>query len=443
MSRNRFKDRTPLSFEEELSFLSRRRTGIWASTILWAILLFFTAFFVWAGQTSIDEYARGQGRVIPSSHVQVVQNLEGGMIREILAHEGQRIGKGEVLIRLDRTMSTALYQEKLSAYHDLQALTARLEAEIENIPPTWPEDLNTQCPELISRENALLESRIRAQASVMNILTLQQEQQEHALRELQSRQKNLKQNLALAREELEITRPIVARGATSKVELLRLKREVSRLAGELEQTGIQIPKARAALAEASRRIREEEQSHLSTLRAELNEKKTDLASMKEALPALKDRMVRTKVRSPVTGTVKKVLVTTVGEVVSPGASLMEIVPHEDTLLVEAMVSPTDIAFLHPEQKASVTFTAYDFSIYGGLDGELENISADSTLLENGQSYYTIKVRTAKSHLGTEEKPLPIIPGMVAQVDILTGKKTVLDYILKPLIKARHRALRER
>jgi adhesin transport system membrane fusion protein len=247
----------------------------------------------------------------------------------------------------------------------------------------------------------------------------------------------------LAVDEMELTRPMVESGVMPQIDLLRLKREVNDLKGDSEATRLALPRAKAALAEASRRVQERLQRFRAETLKEMNDTKANLDAIAEIVTAEKDKFVRTEVRSPTRGTVKQIFVNTIGGVIRPGQDLVEIVPIEDTLLVEAKIRPSDVAFLRPGLDAMVKITAYDFSIYGGLPATLEGISADTIIDEEGDSFYRIRLRTERNSLGTEEDPLPIIAGMTASVDILTGEKTVLDYILKPILKAKQRALRER
>ena len=268
-------------------------------------------------------------------------------------------------------------------------------------------------------------------------------QYRQGLAELRATLNKLAINAELAEEELKLTEPLVEKGAVSQVELLRLQAAVNESNGQLEETRLAIPAAQAAVAEAERKIQERRQQFISVSQSELNDAKTELSRLEISNIALEDRVRRTAVQSPVDGTVNQVLVNTPGAVIQPGMDLVEIVPTNDTLLIEARIRPSDIAFIHPGQKATVKLTAYDFSVYGGLDAVLELISADSITDETGEHFFKIHVRTQKNHLGSDQNPLPIIPGMVATVDIMTGQKTVMDYILKPLKRAQAAALSER
>ena len=254
---------------------------------------------------------------------------------------------------------------------------------------------------------------------------------------------NTKMNYEFSKEELELTEPLEEQGVVSKVEVLRLRRQLSDLKGEMEAAQHAVPRAEAALAEAQSRKEEARLKMMAEATQELSEKKEELKRLEDVLKAAKDKVARTTIKAPARSTVKRVMVNTIGGVVQPGMDIVELIPLDDSLLVEARIRPKDIAFIRPGQEASVKITAYDFTVYGALDGHVEQIGADTVQDEQGETFYLIRVRTDKNYLGTSEDPLPIIPGMVASVDILTGQKTVMDYILKPLRKMRESALRER
>ncbi len=396
---------------EDLDFIddSRRailnESGGWSNVLLYSIVLFLIIAVIWAKFAVLDEITRAEGKVIPSSQVQVIQNLEGGILSEILVSEGDVVEKDQVLLRIDDTRFSSSFRENRSKYLSLLAAVARLRAEATGKKKVaFPEIVKREAPDLLANEQHLFDSQYE---------------------QLESSLKTLRGNYLLAEEELAITRPLVKEGLMSKLELLRLQREVNELKGKIDA---------------------ETDNFRSHAQEELNTKEAELTSLSEALMAMEDRVVRATVRSPVHGTVKKVNIATIGGVIQPGKDIMEIVPLEDTLLVEARVRPSDIAFIHPGQEAVVKVTAYDYAIYGGLDGVVEYISADTIKEdENGEEeyYYKILVRTDTNHLGSNEKPLPIIPGMIVSVDILTGKKSVLDYLLKPILRAKYRALSER
>jgi adhesin transport system membrane fusion protein len=425
----------------------KQGSRIFAHLLLAAVVLFMTSFIVWASMATLDEVTRGEGRVIPSSKIQVIQNLEGGIVAEILVSEGSVVDKGQVLLRIENTAAEAdlgeLQQRRLSAL----AAVARLQAEqsdTEGLAPIFPEDLTRDGPEIAAAELSLFNVRQQQLRSQIQILEDQVAQRQQEMQELDSKLAGLRSSYALASQELEITRPLAEQGVVAKVELLRLEREVLDLKSQIDATNLAKPRAESALNEAQRRIDERLVTFRSEAATELAKRQAELASLTQALTADSDRVQRTEVRSPVHGTVKEIKVRTVGGVVQPGQDLMEIVPIEDTLLVEAQVRPSDIAFMYPNQKAVVKISAYDFSIYGGLDAVVEQISADAIEdKEKGESFFRIYLRTDRNYLGTAEDPLPIIPGMTASVDILTGEKTVMEYLMKPILRARNDALRER
>ena len=311
-------------------------------------------------------------------------------------------------------------------------------------PLNFPEDVLKAVPGQAKSEESLYISRRQQLHDEIGGLQEQLIQRQQELREFSSKQAQYRQQLGLQRQEINMSEPLVAQGAVSPVEVLRLKRAEVETRGQLDATTLAIPRAESAIKEVQRKIDETRGKFRSEALTQLNEARTDLNKASATGKALEDRVSRTLVTSPVRGIVNKLLVNTIGGVIQPGSDMVEIVPLDDTLLVEAKIRPQDIAFLHPGQEAIVKFTAYDYTIYGGLKAKLEQIGADTITDEDKKTtYYIIKVRTERSHLGTDEKPLLIIPGMVASVDIITGKKSVLSYLLKPIIRARAEALHER
>lgn len=393
--------------------------------------------------SEIEEVTRGQGKVIPSSQIQVVQNLEGGILSELHVKIGDIVQKGQLLMRLDETRFSAPYQESRLKYLALKARSVRLTAETLGKEMEIPEVIFKEHPEIASREIQHYLSRQSELRATIEILEEQAIQRKQELEELKVKLAELERTYKLLKKEIDLTKPLVEQGAVSEVEVLRLERDASVMQGDIAATRLAIPRVSSKLKEAHKEIQEEKLMFTNAAKEELNEVQVELEAMSAKETALADRLDRTSVRSPVYGTVKQVLVNTVGGVVQPGMNLVEIVPLEDTLLVEARIKPSDIAFLRPKQKAMVKFTAYDFTIYGGLEAELEHISADSITDDQGMSFYQVRVRTSKNFLQGKNGPLPIIPGMVTTVDIVTGQKTILSYLLKPVLKAKHTALRER
>jgi membrane fusion protein, adhesin transport system len=440
------KHRRPLGgYVTELSDITSTST-LAANLLLLVVILFFVIAVAWAAHAPLDEVVRGAGKVIPSSEIKRIQNFEGGIVKEILVREGESVSKGQLLILLDQVQMESKFREQKSGYLDLTLAIARLEAELEDRDEIdFPEDVVSQKPHLMEHQRQLLRSRKESRLSALSVLDREREQCSQELNELRSRLDYQQRTHGLLKKEMEMTRTMVDKGAASDMDLLRTQRELTDLSGQIADTRIAIPRVAAAIEAAKHRMDEEKNKQRSAILDELNAARTEMEGLKEKLPALEDQMDRTSVRSPVDGTVKRVFVTTIGEAVGPGMEMLEIVPREDNLLIEARVLPQDIAFLYPGQTADVKITAYDFSIYGGMPGVVEHISADAITDEQQKmSYYLIKVRTNKASLkGKGGEDLPIIAGMVAEVDVLTGKKTVLEYLLKPIIKTTRGALRER
>ena len=412
-------------------------------SLIWLTLILFVCAIYWASISEVEEVTRGMGKVIPSSQIQIVQNLEGGILAETFVNIGDIVEKGQLLMRLDEKRFSAPYQEYRLKYLALTAKAARLSAETEGVEMVLPKEVEEENTSIAGREWQLYNSRKAELVTTIEILEEKAKQRRQDLAELEEKLTEVTRTYQLLKREIELTEPLVGEGAVSEVELLRLQREASSMLGDIAGTKLAIPRVRSQLQEALKEIKEEQLQFSNNAKKELNEVQAELDALSATSVALADRLERTSIRSPVYGTVKQVLVNTVGGVIQPGMDLIEIVPLEDTLLVEAQIKPSDIAFLRPEQEAMVKFTAYDFTIYGGLDAQLEYISADSVTDEKGNAYYQVRVRTNQNYLMGQEGKMPIIPGMVATVDILTGKKTILSYLLKPILKAKQTALRER
>ncbi|NMY52663.1 MULTISPECIES: HlyD family type I secretion periplasmic adaptor subunit [Pseudomonas] len=410
---------------------------------VWVVSTCLIVALIWANFAVLEEVTTGEGKAIPSSKIQVIQNLEGGIVSEIFVREGQIVEKGAVLLRLD---DTRFLSNRGEAEADRLALVARVErltAEAEGRPISMPADILHEAPQLAEDELALYQSRQNRLQSEQRTLGEQLRQKTQELAEFRAKAQQYRSSMGLLQQELNMSQPLVATGAISQVEILRLRRSLVEIRGSLDATNLAIPRAESAMDEIKSKIEESELSFRSDAFKELNEIRTELQKLTATSVAIDDRVSRTTVVSPVRGVIKQLKVNTIGGVVQPGSDMLEIVPLDDSLLIEAKVRPQDVAFLHPGQKAMVKFTAYDYTIYGGLKANLELISADTITDEEGNSFYLIQVRTNKSHLGSDEHPLLIIPGMVATVDIITGEKSVLDYLLKPVLKARSEAMRER
>jgi adhesin transport system membrane fusion protein len=397
-------------------------------------------FILLAAVIQIDEITRGEGKVIPSRQLQVLQSMDGGIVSQIAVQEGQIVEANQLLLQIDSTRFESSAREGQAQYSSLLAKAARLRALAEGKPFEPPLEIIKEEPQLVEEERRLYETRTSELDAQISIARQQMTQRQQELAEMRAKQDQASQAYDLSARELVVTKPLISSGAVSEVELLRLERDVARFRGERDMATAQISRVQSAIAEASKKIQEVELNFRNEARKEMAETLGKLNAMTETNVGLADKVKHSGIRSPVRGTVKRLLVNTVGGVVQPGKDIVEVVPLEDALLLEAKVLPKDIAFLRPGQPAIVKFTAYDFSIYGGLNGKLEQIGADSLTDEKGNTFYIVRVRTDQSSLGEN---LPIIPGMVAEVDIVTGQKSILSYLLKPVLRAKQAALTER
>jgi adhesin transport system membrane fusion protein len=427
-------------FVQDADYFMIQQEPLRARVLVKTILVVMALFIMWTAVAQVDEITKGEGKVIPSSQIQVLQSLDGGIVAEINVKEGQIVDAGQVLLRVDPTRFESSVRENRSQYLALATKAARLRALAEGLPFTPPPEALSEDPKTVQDEQRLFQtarSNVEAQIAIAR-QQLAQRQQE--LSEMRVKREQASQAYDLTARELAVTKPLIASGAVSEVELLRLERDTARFLGERDMAAAQILRSQAALSEAARKIEEVELNARNDVRKELAETMAKLNAFTEGSVALADKVKHAAIRSPVKGTVKRLMVNTVGGVVQAGRDLVEVVPLDDALILEARVAPKDIAFLRPGQAAMVKFTAYDFSTYGGLDARLEHIGADSITEERGNTYFLVRVRTNKSSLGAN---LPIIPGMVAEVDIVTGKKSILVYLLKPVLRAKQAALTER
>ncbi|MGB6241104.1 MAG: HlyD family type I secretion periplasmic adaptor subunit [Castellaniella sp.] len=420
--------------------LSQQRTRgsrllIWVSLLTLAVLLF------WASTAEIDEVVRGEGKVVPSRQVQVVQSLDGGVVQEILVRPGDKVIKDQVLLRIDPTRYSSSLGENRAESLALKAKVARLEAIANDSPFQAPPDVVEQVPQLAEQERNVWQARTRELSANLEVAKEQLNQRQQELRSTIANRDQAATACSLSSREYSMTKPLLASGAVSQVDLLRLQRDVAKFCGDQKSAAAQIDKIQAGIQEAEAKLNETEVTFRNQARTELSDTRAKLSTLLESQIALADRVTSSNIRSPVNGTVKTLTANTIGGVVQPGKDIMEIVPSDDSLLLEVKVNPRDIGFLYPSQTAEVKFTAYDFSIYGGLQGRVEEIGADSITDEKGNSYYLVKVRTDKSYVGSDERP--IIPGMMAEVHILTGKRTLMQYLLKPVLRAHSNAFRER
>ncbi|EOG1782828.1 HlyD family type I secretion periplasmic adaptor subunit [Vibrio parahaemolyticus] len=452
---------------DELDFVDDKTAALLLNTpnsarlMLWVMVLFFVAAFGWASWAQIDQVTVGQGKVIPSSQIQVVQNLEGGLVKEILVKEGQLVKKGQQLLLIDDTRFRSDYREREQQVANLTASVLQLSASINSVAVnrdfniqdweksvvldygklTFPPVLEETQPQLTQRQKAEYREDLDNLRNQLSVIDQQVEQKQQDLVEIEARVRNLRQSYQYAKKELDITQPLADEGVVPRIELLKLQRQVNDTRREMTSSELKIPVIKSAIKESMLNRIDVALKFRSEQQKKLNNAQDQLSALVESAVGLEDRVNRTVVVSPVTGKIKTLNVNTVGGVIQPGMDIVEIVPTEDTLLVEAKIAPKDIAFLRPNLNAIVKFTAYDFTKYGGLVGELEHISADTTQDEEGNSFYIVRVRTEKTSFG-QDADLPIIPGMTASVDIITGKRTVLEYLLKPILSAKTNALKE-
>ncbi|EMF8900102.1 hemolysin secretion protein D [Vibrio parahaemolyticus] len=452
---------------DELDFVDDKTAALLLNTpnsarlMLWVMVLFFVAAIGWASWAQIDQVTVGQGKVIPSSQIQVVQNLEGGLVKEILVKEGQLVKKGQQLLLIDDTRFRSDYREREQQVANLTASVLQLSASINSVAVnrdfniqdweksvvldygklTFPPVLEETQPQLTQRQKAEYREDLDNLRNQLSVIDQQVEQKQQDLVEIEARVRNLRQSYQYAKKELDITQPLADEGVVPRIELLKLQRQVNDTRREMTSSELKIPVIKSAIKESMLNRIDVALKFRSEQQEKLNNAQDQLSALVESAVGLEDRVNRTVVVSPVTGKIKTLNVNTVGGVIQPGMDIVEIVPTEDTLLVEAKIAPKDIAFLRPNLNAIVKFTAYDFTKYGGLVGELEHISADTTQDEEGNSFYIVRVRTEKTSVG-QDADLPIIPGMTASVDIITGKRTVLEYLLKPILSAKTNALKE-
>jgi adhesin transport system membrane fusion protein len=414
----------------------------------WRLLLVLVAgivgFLIWASVYQIEEVTRGLGRVIPSSQVQVVQSLEGGIVRSIEVVEGELVEADQILMQLDDTGFSAQRGELLEQQSALLAEKARLEAEAKFAEDlTFPEGLEQENPLATAAELAVFLSRRSQLTQEITVLENRLSQRKAELAELSALREKIAFTLAPLDEEIALSTRLANSGALPQIELLRLKSRRAELAGDQIIADSSEKRIEASIREAESQIDAARASYVSSARERLARLQVELAVVQESLRAAEDRVTRTAVRAPTRGTVNTVNVSTIGAVVQPGAALVEIVPLDDRLLIEVDIRPQDVAFIHPGAPANVKITAYDYLVYGSLDGHVERIGADTIENAQGEQFFRIVVETERTNLGPEDAPLQIIPGMVASVDIQTGRKSVLSYLGKPVLRAGSEALRER
>lgn len=411
-----------------------------AKSLLYMVALIIIGLIAWAAFAPLDEIVRGQGKVIPSNKLQVIQSLDGGSIKKILVSEGQKVKAGDLLVQIDATRSESSLYENETQVLALQAEIIRLKALTNETPLIFPAKLINLAPDVVEREQRLYRANMNELQENRKVLHSQLQQKEQMLREARASRNQYALNIELLSKELDAVRPLLKSGAVSEVEIFKMTRELNSLQGELDVTRATINRSKAAIDEAKNKINELKARSIAKWREQLSESSAKLASLQQTAVGLEHMVQQTDIRSPINGTVQRLLANTVSGVVTPGQTLMEILPTDDILIIEAKINPRDIAFLLPGQPANIKFSAYDFTIYGGVEAEVTQISPDSITDENGNTYYIVKLKTRVADV---HEAIKVIPGMIAEADIITGKKTVLEYLFKPILRASSQAMTER
>jgi len=408
---------------------------IWFFTIVVAI--------TWASFASIDEITRGDGSVIPYGSNKVIQNLEGGIVKKILVKEGEFVKKGQAILKIDNLKSISSSESNELKLQELKAKSLRLYAEANQLPFEMPKDATPAQKAQIELAKKFYDSNKKEFIAKDKSITQQIIQKKQDYKEAKAKIKSLQKSLSFVNEEIKMTEPMVKEGIKSKVDFLKLRREASNIENEIEASVLSLPRLESVIKEYRQKRIEAKQLFINTAKKELNKVTAELSRLNAQQIAYSDQVSRTMVRSPVDGIIQKLYANTIGGVIKPGADIIEIVPTDKKLWLEIKIKPRDIAFIHPGAEAKVKISAYDFAIYGGLIGKVIDISPDTITDKKDRTFYLIHIQTMKNYLGTKDKPLNITPGMTASVDIITGQKTVMQYILKPILKSKQYVFSER
>lgn len=419
------------------------RPGAWRR-VAWLILLLIAVLIAWGYFAHIEEVAVASGEVVPQGQIKVIQHLEGGIVSEIFVSEGTTVSAGDPLLQLDRGLIGSTREELQIELDGLILSRARLDAESRDDELVFPQEEATRRPDLVASERKTHEGHKRELESTLGVLREQLRQREQDVAQNRAQLKAAENNLALARERFAMSKDLLSEGLTPKLEHVRLLQEVEELEGEVAELNAVVPRAEASIAEAEGRLQEERLRARRRALDELGEVELRIARIREGLSRATDQVVRTEIKSPIDGVVQTLRHHTIGGVVRPGEPLMEIVPTQERLVIEARLNPTDIGYVRPGQPTTVKVSTYEFTRYGGLEGQVISISPDSHFdPATGATYFRVVAETDKTYLGAEPGDLPITPGMEATVDIHTGSKSVLEYLLKPVIKVKSEAFRER
>ncbi|MEB3327764.1 MAG: HlyD family type I secretion periplasmic adaptor subunit [Candidatus Sericytochromatia bacterium] len=416
-----------------------------ARGVVVALALLGATAIGWSSVSRIDIRARGVGQVVTASQTQVVQNLEGGIVTEIKVKGGDRVRRGQVLLKLSPKAAEADLKELEVTSVGLLAAGIRLEAEANGQAPVFPRELRQRAPEVVRNEAALHRQRQQSLGTQLEVLRAELSEKRAVLAELRARVPSIQETLRMIAIQMREMEALVAAGSASPAEIIALRKEAAAQRIQLTVAQESIPGAVAAVSGAERRLREKQATYQAEAFEQLSQNRVKFLALQGQIDRRRDQAARTSVESPVNGVIKTLHVSTVGEVVAPGRTIVEIVPAGESLLVEARISPSDIGFVAPGQPVDVRLTAFDHTIYGSLKGKVNQISPDTVRDEADpkQIYYRVTINTEKSVLTGPSGNLTILPGMIAEVDIQTGRRTVLEYVLKPLTRAKATALRER
>jgi adhesin transport system membrane fusion protein len=430
-------------YMRSLSAAAVHRTPRYLIAVVMIFALFVIAAIVWMNWAKIDVVIRGAGKVSPASQVQNIQSLEGGIISEILVVEGQRVQTGQPLIKISDIAFSSSFEENRLLYLELLARSSRLQAEAFGLAFNPEPEVSEDAPRLVKSERSLFDSNQAQLKETLSGLEEKISQQKSALLEAQSKQRQLKKSLDLVRKEIKIKQPLKERGIISEVEFLQLQQREAEFEGEIEAARLSVPRINSTIEEARFNKQGEKLNFQNNAKKELNEVNSEISRIKETQTALQDRVKRTTLRSPVNGIVQRLYINTIGGVISPGNNILDIVPQEDSLLVELKIKPADIAYVNVGQFARLKFSAYDFAIHGSLQGIVTFVSADTITNDEGESFFVVRVKPNKPFLGVKSGELPIKIGMTAEADIITAKKTILSYLTEPVHRGIDKALRER
>jgi len=431
------------AYMSSLSAAAVHRTPRVMIFVVVVIALFFASAIAWMSWAKIDVVIRGSGKVSPASQVQNIQSLEGGIISEILVLEGQEVKQGQPLLKLSDIAFASSYEENRLLYLELLARSVRLNAEAFGKAFKAPAKIDQEAPQLLQSEKSLYDSNLLQLKETLKGLEEKTSQQKSAMREAESKQKQLQRSLKLVKKEITIKQPLMDRGIISEVEFLQLQQREAELEGEIESVTLSVPRISSTIEEARFSKQKERLEFQNQAKKELNEVNAELSRIRETQTTLQDRVKRTTLRSPVHGIVQRLHTNTIGGVISPGSSIIDIVPLEDALLVEIKINPADIAYVHVGQFARLKFSAYDFAVHGSLQGIVTFVSADTVTNEEGESYYVVRIKPNRSFMGATRGELPVRIGMTAEADIITDKKTILSYLTEPVHRGISKALRER